>query len=150
MTENMGAPSVGDWRGRSDGGDAVDFDVEAAVPGGNTDEDPRRPVLREILAVDLVDVGEEIDRRAVDVAFEDIVQRRAGRLEHQLNLLQDRLGLCLDRSRPLDDLAVLVERGAAGEIKRVAVADDGAGGRLVLLEQGGDRLDANDLSLHRI
>src|ERR1700753_3227408 len=120
MTENMGAPSVSGWRGRSDGGDAVDFDVEAAVPGGNADENPSRPVLREILAIDLVDVGEQLDGRAVDVAFETVVQRGTRRLKHQLDLLEHRFCLRLYRSGTLDDLSVLVERGTAREIQSVA------------------------------
>ena len=55
-------------------GDAVDLDVEGAGPLGHVDEDPRRRVLGEEADIDLVHRGECLDRGAVHVALEHVVE----------------------------------------------------------------------------
>src|SRR5580704_19024094 len=130
--------------------DAIDFDVEAAVPGGDANEDARREVLREVFPIDLIHIAEQFDRRAVDVALQHVVQRRTGRLERPLHLLEYQFSLAFDGAGSLDDLARLrVERRGAAQVERVAVSRDRAGGRLVLPEQARERLDVDDFSLHR-
>src|SRR6266511_1936389 len=64
---------------RSHRRDAVHLDVERAVPRRDADEAARRRVYREIPRVDGVD-GREVRRvGAIDVALDDLLERRAGR-----------------------------------------------------------------------
>jgi hypothetical protein len=63
------------------GGDAVDLDVEVTGPRRHIHEDASWWILREVPGVDGVDGGEFLDRRAVHVAFEHVLQRRPGRLQ---------------------------------------------------------------------
>src|SRR3569832_710313 len=83
--------------------DAVDLDVEMTRPGRHVDEDPRRRVLRKVSCIDRIDDREFLDRGAVDVALENVIQRRSGDFETQFHLLEHDLGLALDWS--IDDLA---------------------------------------------
>src|ERR1700761_8864780 len=57
-----------------DRGDAVDLDIEMPWPGWDVHENPRRRVFREIAEVDRVDSGKLLDRRAIDIAFEDVIR----------------------------------------------------------------------------
>jgi len=58
----------------SNRGDTVDLDVKTAGPCGDVHEDPCRRILGEKAFVDFVD-GVELDRRAVDIALEHVLQR---------------------------------------------------------------------------
>src|SRR5262249_31924234 len=81
----------------SDRGDAVDLHVERTVPGGHADEAARRRVRRKIPRVDRID-GPEMRRvGAIHVALDDLVERRAGRRQAELHLLEHDLGLSFDR-----------------------------------------------------
>src|SRR3984957_14443741 len=91
-------------------GDAVDLDVEGTRPLRHAEEDPRRRVFREITLVDFVEDFETLGRDAEDVALEHMVEVRAGRLERRLHLLQDELGLPLERRVGGDFPRLRIER----------------------------------------
>src|ERR1700733_6899183 len=98
MTENM--PILLPF-GR-DRGDAVALDIEMPRPGRDVHENPRRRVFREIAEGDRVDRGKLLDRRAIDIAFEDVIERRSCCLQAKLQLVENEFGLALYRS--VDDL----------------------------------------------
>src|SRR6185295_1084405 len=89
--------------------DAVDLDVEMSRPCRNAYEDTGGRVLGKVTGIDRVDLRKLLDRRAVHIALEDILQRCSRRLQAKLHLLQDKLGLPLDRSMD-DGAGVGVER----------------------------------------
>src|SRR4051812_49851752 len=93
--------------------DAVDLDVETSRPCWNADEDTGGRVLGKVTGIDRVDLRKPLDRRAVHIALEDILQRRSRRLQAKLHLLQDQLGLPLDRS--MDDRAGVGSNGGSPE-----------------------------------
>jgi hypothetical protein len=114
-------------------GDAVGLDVERARPGRDAHEDPGRRVLRKISGVDGIHRRELLDRGAIDVALQDLIEGGTGGLEAQLHLLHNQLRLALDGS--LDDLPRLrIEGWEARHINRVAMAGDGRGQRLPALQ----------------
>src|SRR6516165_659509 len=81
----------------SDRGNAVDLHVERTVPGRHADEAARRWVRGEIPRVDRID-GLEMRRvGAIHGALDDPVERRAGRGQAELHLLEHDLGLAFDR-----------------------------------------------------
>jgi|SRR5580693_7655771 hypothetical protein len=58
----------------SDRRHAIDLDVEAAVPGRDIDEDPRRRVVGKEAPIDLVDGGEHVDRSDIHIHLEHVVE----------------------------------------------------------------------------
>src|SRR4029079_9012671 len=99
--------------------DAIDF--EATGPGRHIDEDPCRRIFRKLTRIDRVDRGELLDRSAINIALQNLVQGRASRLQTKLHLFNDDLGLPLDRR--VDDLAGRwIERRKSGDVDRVSVA----------------------------
>ncbi len=121
--------------------------IEMPGPGRHADEDPRWRIFRKVTRVDRVDGSELLDRRAVHIALEHVVQRRPRRLDAKLELLQNELGLAFNGC--VHDLAGLgIERRKARDIDRVAVAGDRRGRRLPPLQIGGQRLDTNDFPFH--
>src|SRR5215475_5449046 len=79
-------------------GNAVDLDIKTSRPCGNADQDAGGRVLGKIAGVDCIDRRYLIDRRAVDIAFQDVVQGRPCCFQAEPHLLQDKLGLALERS----------------------------------------------------
>src|SRR5262249_36228825 len=133
----------------SDRGNAVDLHVERAVPGGHADEAARRRIRREIPRVDRIDGLEMRGVGAIHVALDDFVERRAGRRQAELHLLEHDLRLPLDRQAL--DLARgrIVGRDVRHEDE--IAASHGHGDRdLAGFGIGGQRLDANCLSVHAI
>jgi len=109
--------------------------IERSRPHGNTDKNAGRRVLREVPSVDGVDRGEQLNRRAIDIAFEDVLHRRASSLEAKLHLLQHEFCLALDGC--FDDGAGLgIERGKAGHEDHFATPRDRRGWRLPVLKVG--------------
>jgi len=79
-------------------GDAFDLDIEWSRPRGNIDEDAGQRVRWEVAGVDLVHRRECIDGSAVHLTLQHMLHRRARSFGAELHLLQDELGLTLDRS----------------------------------------------------
>jgi hypothetical protein len=73
--------------------DTVDFDVEMAWPGRNVNKDPGRRIFREKASVNSVHGRELADRRAIDIAFHNILKRGSRRFQTEFHLLNDDLGL---------------------------------------------------------
>jgi hypothetical protein len=59
---------------RSHCGHAVDFDIEAAGPRRYVDKNPCRGLRTEKARIDLVDYRKLLDRRAVHIALEHLIQ----------------------------------------------------------------------------
>src|SRR5205823_14954467 len=53
-------------------------------------------VFGKVSSVDSVDCCKFLNRRAIHIAFEDVLQRRPRRLEAKFHLLQNKFGLALD------------------------------------------------------
>src|SRR5262249_40408308 len=79
--------------------EAVDLDVEGAVPGQHADEAACRRIAREVARVDLVDRGEVDGVGAIDVTLEDFLKRGAGCGEAELDLVELDFHLTYDRKR---------------------------------------------------
>src|SRR5882757_2453633 len=128
--------------------DAIDLDVERPGPFRNADEDARRRILREVAPVDGIDCRKMAGRGAEDVALHHVVERGAGGLQTALHLLENELGLALDR-HPQDFAGFRIERRQSGDEDHVAGARHRRPWRCApLLEMRGDRLDAEHLSFH--
>ena len=81
------------------------------------------------------------------MALQNVAQRRACRLDTELELFEHELGLPLDGR--VDHLARLgIERRKARDIDHVAACGDGRGGRLPSLQLGGQGLDADHFPGH--
>src|SRR6202012_5394162 len=116
-------------------------------PCRNADEDPCRRVLREIPGIDRVDRGKLLDRRAVDIAFQHLLERRARRLEAELHLFEHELGLALERC--VDDLTgCRIEGWKPRNVERVAMLGHGRRGRVLTFQPSRSRFAANNLSAH--
>jgi hypothetical protein len=76
----------------------IDLDIERREPFRHADEDARRRIVRKIARIYSIDGREVLGRRAVDAALHHIQQRRPRRLQAIFQLLQDQLGLPLDRA----------------------------------------------------
>jgi hypothetical protein len=74
-----------------------------AGPRRHIDENPRRRVFEELARVDRVHGRELVDRGAVDIALQNLVERRSRGLQTKLHLFENELRLPLDRR--IDDLA---------------------------------------------
>src|SRR5580698_1168937 len=129
-------------------GDAVDLDVEGPRPLRHAEEDPRRRVFREITLIDFVEGFEALGRDAEHVALEHMVEARAGRLERRLHLLEDKLGLSLERRICRDLAGLRIERRHARYEHHLACARASRHRRAPFLEIAVERFDANDLSFH--
>src|SRR5262249_45229555 len=93
------------------------------------------------------DLRERFGGRAVDRAAENLLQRRPRGLDTALQLLEDDLRLLLQGR--VHDLARLeVEWRQPRDVDRVAVTDHHRGRCLPSLQERGQRLHADDLSLH--
>ena len=80
--------------------DAVYLDIKRPRPSRNVNEYPRRRVLREEPNVNFIHGGKLLDGRAVNVALsQDLIQRRAGRLEAKLHMPQDDFSLSVRSDR---------------------------------------------------
>jgi len=105
-------------------GDAIHFDIERSRPCGNADKDPSGRVLGEISGVDRVDRCKFLDRRAIHVALEHVLQRRSRRLEAKLHLCQNKFGLALNWG--FNYLSgVGVEWRKPRDVDRIAASSDG-------------------------
>src|SRR5262249_42907406 len=125
----------------------VDLHVERTVPGGHADEAARRRVRRKIPRVDRID-GLEMRRvGAIHVALDDPVERRAGRRQAELHLLEPDLGLSCDR-QGLDLAGGRIVRRDVRHEDEIAAPHDHGARDLAGFGIGGQRLDANGLSLH--
>ena len=58
----------------SDRRDAIYFNIEAAIPGGNVDKNAGRRVVRKEFSVYFVHLWKHIDVRDIDVDLEDVVE----------------------------------------------------------------------------
>ena len=85
-------------RYRSRPRDAIDLDVERAVPGQDADEAARWRIVREIARVHGIDRREIFGVDAIHIALDDIVEGRARRGQAKLDLLKLDLGLAFDRA----------------------------------------------------
>jgi hypothetical protein len=113
----------------------VDLDVKRSGPGGNADKYPGGRVRGKITSIDRIDGCEFLNRGAIHVAFEHVLQERARRLEAELHLFQNKLGLAFDRG--FDHLSgVGVEGRKPGDVDRVAAARNGRGRRLPVFQAG--------------
>src|SRR6202012_1933088 len=75
--------------------DAVNLDVEMSRPGGDIHKNAGGRILGKVAGIDRIDGGEFLNRRAIDMAFENLLQRRARRFQAKLHLLQHQFGLAL-------------------------------------------------------
>src|SRR5262249_60221198 len=131
----------------SDRGNAVDLHVEWTVPGRHADEAARRGVRGEIPRVDRID-GLEMRRvRAIHVALDDPVERRAGRGQAELHLLEHDLGLAFDR-QALDLAGGRIVGRDVRHKDEIAAPHGHADRDFAGFGIGGQRLDANRLSIH--
>src|SRR5580698_1737695 len=128
-------PTMESLRG-SDRGDAIDLDVEVTRPRHDTHEHPGGGIPREIAGVNRIHRREFIDGRAIDGALQNVIEGRARRLEAELHLFHDQLGLTLQR-RVYDLAGGRIERGEAGDVECVAMAGHSRSGGLPLLQVGG-------------
>src|SRR5271168_4519687 len=131
-------------------GDAVDLDVEGPRPLRHAEEDPRRRVLREITLVDFVESFEALGRDAEHVAFEHVVEVRAGRLERGPICSKDKLGLPLERRVGGDLAGLRIERRQAGYEHHRARARAGRHGAphfSKLLSNGSTRMISRSMAL---
>src|SRR6266436_1447262 len=131
----------------SDRGNAIDLHVERAVPGRHADEAARRRIRRKIPRVDRID-GLEMRRiGAIHGALDDLVERRAGRGQAELHLLEHELGLAFDR-QALDLAGRRIVRRDVRHEHEIAAPHGHAARNFAGFGIGGQRLDANSLSLH--
>src|SRR4030095_7031923 len=113
--------------------DAVDLDRDASGQGAGLDGGAGRMRRTEVGGVDLVHRLEVVDVLQVDVTAQDLVQRRAGRLEDRLHVVQRAPGLRRDVAQ-LELARLRVPGALAGDVDGVAVDDglrvgsDGSGG----------------------
>src|SRR5262245_37220752 len=117
------------------------------MPGQHADEAARGRVYREIARVDLVDRCEMRSIGAIDVALEDLLKRRAGGREAELNLLQLDFGLTLD-GKPLDLAGLGVVGRDVRDEHQIAAAHTWRDGNLARLVPARQRFDANNLLQH--
>lgn len=126
------------------GRDAINLDVKLSCPCGNADEDSSRRVLGKVAYVDLVNGRKLLDRRAIHIALQDVLQRRPRCFEAKLHLLKSKLGLALDRSD--DYLAgVRIERRKPRNIQGIAMTRHDGSWRFPSFQIRGKGLDADDL-----
>src|SRR6516162_3068012 len=131
----------------SDRGDAIDLHVERAVPGRHADEAARRRVRREIPRVNRIDRLEMRRVRAIHGALDDPVERRAGLGQAELHLLEHDLGLAFDR-QALDLAGGRIVRRDVRHKDEIAAPHGHADRDFAGFGIGGQRLDANGLSIH--
>src|ERR1700733_9082187 len=119
-----------------DRSDTIDLDVERSGPHRNVDEGTRGWIVRKIPGIHRVHLREHLNTCAVDVALQDVLQRRAGGLKTELHLVQNDLGLALDRS--FDNFTRLrIEGRKAGDVDSVAISCHCGGRSLPSLKVGG-------------
>ena len=76
---------------------AIDLDVERAMPRRHADKAARRRIMRKISCIDGVDRGEMRRISAIHIAFDDIIERGTRRRKTKLHLFENDLGLAFDR-----------------------------------------------------
>jgi hypothetical protein len=109
---------------------AIHLDVEPSWQCGNANVNPRGWVPWKVSSIDRVDRCKFLDRRAIHVAFEHVLQRRSRRLQAKLELFQNQFRLALDWG--VDHLSgVGVEWRKPGDVDRIAASSDDRRGRPV-------------------
>lgn len=89
-------------------------------PGGHIDENPRRRIFWKVARVNRVHHGEFFNRRAIDIALQHLIHRRARGLDAKFQLIEDEFGLALDRR--VHDLAGFgIEGRKARDISGISI-----------------------------
>src|SRR5262249_42092712 len=131
----------------SDRGNAVDLHVERTVPGRHADEAARRRIRWKIPRVDRID-GLEMRRvGAIHGALDDPVEGNGGRGQGGLQLLEDDVGLAFGR-QALDLAGGRIAGRDVRHKDEIAAPDGHAARDFAGFGIGGQRLDANGLSVH--
>src|SRR5262245_48853465 len=133
----------------SDRGNAIDLHVERTVPGRHADEAARRWVRGKIPRIDRIDRLEMRRVGAIHGALDDPVERRAGRRQAELHLLEHDLRLPLDR-QALDLARGRIVGRDVRHKDEIAAPDGHAARDFAGFGIGGQRLDANGLSVHGV
>src|SRR5450830_568185 len=101
--------------------DRVHLDLRAAWQGGNADGGAGRVWLLEVLAHDLVDLGEVAQVGEEDVQLDDVLERTASRFGHGLQVFEDLYGLGFEAVHQFHGFRV--EGNLAGHVDGVASLD---------------------------
>src|SRR5450830_1199338 len=101
--------------------DRVHLDLRAAWQGGNTNGGAGRVWLLEVLAHDLVDLGEVAQVGEEDVQLDDVLERTASRFGHGLQVFEDLYGLGFEAVHQFHGFRV--EGNLAGHVDGVASLD---------------------------